>query len=136
MNILVALDNSKYSFRALQEAVEIARLEKAELTLITVYPDYIEVAEIPQKARDAMLRQAQEVMAAGVLEAEKAGLTPKAVIEAGSAPADNIVDYAAANHMDMIVMGHKSKSGIERLMVGSVAAKVVAYAPCSVLVVR
>ena len=136
MKILVALDNSKYSFRALQKAVEIARLQKAELTLITVYPEYIEVAEIPQEARDAIQYQAQEVMAAGMLEAEKAGLTPKAVIEAGSAPAENIVDYAAANHIDMIVMGHKSKSGIERLMVGSVASKVVTYAPCSVLVVR
>jgi nucleotide-binding universal stress UspA family protein len=34
------------------------------------------------------------------------------------------------------VLGHKSKSGLERLLIGSVAGKVVTYAPCSVLVVR
>jgi nucleotide-binding universal stress UspA family protein len=36
----------------------------------------------------------------------------------------------------MIIMGHKSRTGLERLLIGSVAVKVVTYAPCSVLVIR
>lgn len=136
MKILVALDNSDYSFHALQKAVEMAKLEKASLSIITIYPDFLEVAEIPQKAREAMFNQAFEIMEKGKALAEKAGITPITVIEAGPSAADNIVHYAKNNNIDLIVMGHKSKSGIERILVGSVAGKVVAYAPCSVLVVR
>jgi nucleotide-binding universal stress UspA family protein len=136
MKILVALDNSEYSFQALQKATAMAKLENASLTIITVYPDFLEVAEIPQKVRDVMFQQASEIMTKGKSLVEKAGITPITVIEAGPSASDNIVDYAKKNGIDLIVMGHKSKSGIERLLVGSVAGKVVAYAPCSVLVVR
>jgi len=136
MKILVALDNSDYSFHALQKAIEMSKLEKASLSIITIYPDFLEVAEIPQKAREAMFNQASEIMERGKSLAVNAGITPITVIEAGPSAADNIVHYAKNNKIDLIVMGHKSKSGIERILVGSVAGKVVAYAPCSVLVVR
>ena len=60
----------------------------------------------------------------------------KTVIESGYSPADNIVRYAEQNNIDLIVMGHKSRSGLVRLLIGSEAVKVVTYAPCSVLVIR
>jgi nucleotide-binding universal stress UspA family protein len=79
---------------------------------------------------------AEETIARGKSEAEKAGITVSTVIEGGFSAADNIIQHAIKNKIDLIVLGHKSKSGLERLLVGSVAGKVVTYAPCSVLVVR
>lgn len=50
--------------------------------------------------------------------------------------AESIISYAKANEFDLIVIGYKSYSTIERLLVGSTADKVTRYAPCSVLVYR
>lgn len=50
--------------------------------------------------------------------------------------AESIINYAKTNGYDLIVIGHKSYSTLERLLVGSTADKVTRYAPCSVLVYR
>ena len=136
MKILVALDNSDPAFKALGRAVEMAKKEKAELTLMTVYPDFPEDEGGLKQATASLMQMAENTVAKGKSEAEKAGIAVKTVIEAGTSAAENIVKHAGKNNSDLIVMGHKSKTGMERLLVGSVAGKVVTYAPCSVLVVR
>jgi nucleotide-binding universal stress UspA family protein len=136
MKILVALDNSEQAFKALDKAVGMAKKEKAELTLMTVYPDFPEDEGGLKQASASLMQMAEKTVGRGKSEAEKAGLAVKTVIEAGYSAAENIVKHAGKNNIDLIVLGHKSKSGLERLLVGSVAGKVVTYAPCSVLVVR
>lgn len=51
-------------------------------------------------------------------------------------PADQIVDFADELGVELIVMGHRGRSGIERWLVGSVARAVIDHANCPVLVVR
>ncbi len=51
-------------------------------------------------------------------------------------PASEIVRYAEEQVVDLIVMGTHGRSGLERLLMGSVAEKVMREAPCSVLVVK
>jgi nucleotide-binding universal stress UspA family protein len=51
-------------------------------------------------------------------------------------PAEEIIRYAAENRTDLIVMGTHGRSGLERLLMGSVAEKVLRRALCSVLVVK
>jgi nucleotide-binding universal stress UspA family protein len=136
MKILAALDNSDYAFKALRKAVDIAKKENAELTIYSVYTDLLEVEGLSLQLRDSLAKQAEEIVARGRAIAEKADVFVNTVIEPGYSPADNIVNYAERNNMEMIVMGHKSRTGLERLLVGSVAVKVVTYAPCSVVVIR
>jgi nucleotide-binding universal stress UspA family protein len=136
MKILSALDNSDYAFKALRKAVDMAKMENAELIIYSAYSVLSDVGEIPLKSRESLSQQAEEIVARGKAIAEKAGIPAKTVTEPGYSPADNIVRYAERNNIAMIVMGHKSRSGLERLLVGSVAVKVVTYAPCSVLIVR
>ena len=136
MKILVALDNSGQAFKALDKAVGMAKKEIAELTLMTVYPDFPEDEGGLKQASASLMQMAEKTIAMGKSEAEKAGVAVKTVIEAGYSAAENIVKYAGKNNIDLIVMGHKSKTSMERLLIGSVAGKVVTYAPCSVLVVR
>ncbi|MCX5882198.1 MAG: universal stress protein [Deltaproteobacteria bacterium] len=136
MKILVALDNSGQALKALDKAVAMAKKEIAELTLMTVYPDFPEDEGGLKQASASLMQMAEKTIAMGKSEAEKAGVAVKTVIEAGYSAAENIVKYAGKNNIDLIVMGHKSKTGMERLLIGSVAGKVVTYAPCSVLVVR
>jgi nucleotide-binding universal stress UspA family protein len=136
MKILAALDNSDYAFNALRKAVDMANKEHAELTIYTAYSILSDVGEISLKYREALEQQAEEIVAKGKAIAEKADVFAITVVESGYSPADNIVQYAKQNNIELIVMGHKSRSGLERLLVGSVAVKVVTYAPCSVLVIR
>ncbi len=136
MKILVAFDNSGPSLKALGKAVDMAKKEKAELTLMNVYPDFPEDEGGLKQAGAALKKMAENTIAKGLSEADKAGVTVNTVVEAGYSAAENIIKYAGKNEIDMIVMGHKSKTGMERLLVGSAAGKVVTYAPCSVLVVR
>lgn len=58
----------------------------------------------------------------------------RAVVEFG-APYKNIVDVAASESVDMIVMSTHGRTGVDHLILGSVAEKVVARAPCPVLIV-
>jgi universal stress protein A len=51
-------------------------------------------------------------------------------------PWECIVNRAAANRDDLIVMGTHGRSGLKHLFIGSVAERVVQHAPCSVLIVR
>jgi nucleotide-binding universal stress UspA family protein len=51
-------------------------------------------------------------------------------------PAVKITAYAEDHDVDMIVLGHRGKTLFERWLIGSIAKKVMSYAPCCVLVVR
>jgi nucleotide-binding universal stress UspA family protein len=53
-----------------------------------------------------------------------------------SSAADEIIRYAQEKEVDLIVVGTKGRSGMSKVLLGSVASKVVTYSPCSVLVVR
>jgi nucleotide-binding universal stress UspA family protein len=136
MKILAALDDSEYAFKALRKAIDIAKKENAELTIYSAYSDLLTVEGLSLQLRESLAQQAEEIVERGKAIAKKADVIAKTVTESGSSAADNIVRYAERNNMEMIIMGHKSRTGLERLLVGSVAVKVVTYAPCSVLVVR
>jgi nucleotide-binding universal stress UspA family protein len=131
MKILSALDNSDYAFKALRKAVDMAKNENADLTIFSVYLEGLSL-----EFREVLSQQAEDIVAQGKSIAEKADVSAKTVVESGYSPADNIVRYAEHNNIDLIVLGHKSRNGLARLLVGSVAVKVVTYAPCSVLVMR
>jgi nucleotide-binding universal stress UspA family protein len=64
-----------------------------------------------------------------------AGFTAEPIYKIGD-PAEEIMKVAAKQHADMIVMGAKGLSAIDRILLGSVSTRVVQYANCPVLVVR
>jgi len=70
-----------------------------------------------------------------VLKLIKAGFTAEPVYQLGK-PAEEIMKVAAKHHADLIVMGAKGLSAIDRFLLGSVSTRVVQHANCSVLVVR
>ena len=136
MKILAALDDSDFAFKALSEAVTIAKRENADLTIFSAYSNVWQLEDIPAQTLEILKQKADEIVLRGKAIAEKEGIFAGTVTETGYSPADSIVNYAEQNHFDLIVVGHKSRTGLSRLLIGSVAAKVVTYAPCSVLVVR
>ena len=136
MKILVPVDNSEFALKALDKAIGMAKQEGAELTVMSVALEFQDVEEIPISYAEKFKDQAKRAVNKASEVAEKAGLKPETRVEIGASPADNIVKYAERSKTDLIVMGHRGITGLDRFLVGSVAGRVVAHAPCSVLVVR
>ncbi len=136
MKVLVPVDNSEFALKALAKAIDMAKQEGAELTVMSVALEFQDVEEIPISYAEKFKDQARRAVNNACEVAENAGLKPQTRIEIGASPADNIVKYAEESKTDLIVMGHRGMTGLDRFLVGSVAGRVVAHAPCSVLVVR
>ena len=84
-----------------------------------------------QKIRDVARRLVNHT----VQQLLKAGFTAEPIYKIGD-PAEEIMKVAAKQHTDMIVMGAKGLSALDRIVLGSVSTRVVQYATCPVLVVR
>lgn len=87
------------------------------------------------EAVDALRVIYQTVASRDTLLLAEHGLRARAEVRCGD-PAQEIVDAALEDEADLIVVGSHGRTGLERLLIGSVARKVVTHAPCSVLVVR
>ena len=133
--ILVATDGSKFSSIATAKAIDFAKAYGGSLVVVSVVDVPAEFyAEAPQ-AVDDMVRKAKEYTAAVRTQAEAAGVRSETFV--GEADAfEAIVKLAGEQAVDMIVVGSHGRTGLRRLLMGSVTEKVIGHAACPVLVVR
>jgi nucleotide-binding universal stress UspA family protein len=139
--IVCPVDFSPSSNYALDYAIDLARMFKAQLTLLHVVevpflPSYamagvpelsLPLEQIEEGARKGLERLAGECRARyGKVETEQR--TGAAFME--------IIAYSRESHADMIVMGTHGRTGLSHIIIGSVAEKVVRKAPCPVLTIR
>ena len=141
-SIVVATDGSRYSAAAAAEAIGIAKQNKSELTIISVVP-----AELMTPTDiDFTMNQRELIAEKEMHEAEKnaklvkeaalkEGVPAKAFVMSGR-PADAIIETANEKKADLIVVGSHGRTGLERLLMGSVAERVIVLASSAVLVVK
>lgn len=143
-HIVIATDGSPASEHAAQLAVGLARTHGAKLTAVYVvdpYP-YLGVGEINPMGFQSYMSAAQSEASVAHAQVEKlckqgdqaVALDVRMVEEVGAA--SGIVQTAEAIGADLIVLGSHGRSGIARLMLGSVSTKVVAESKVPVLVTR
>jgi nucleotide-binding universal stress UspA family protein len=84
---------------------------------------------------EAQRKWAQDALAQRGVALAAEGVTARSVVKVGAAWRE-IVRLATEEHADMIVMGTQGRTGLDRLLLGSVAERVVRHAPCPVLTVR
>jgi nucleotide-binding universal stress UspA family protein len=139
--ILCATDFSETAEAAWDIACEMARLHRGELTLLHVFVELplYSMAEVPGPAVaqiwDEQRAWVQRALDERVAAAGTTGLTVRALLKAGS-PAAAITDTAAEEGSELIVIGTHGRTGLNRLVIGSVAERVVRIAPCPVLTVK
>ncbi|MCP5151141.1 MAG: universal stress protein [Ectothiorhodospiraceae bacterium] len=143
--ILVGLDGSVHGLEATRQAAAIAARFGSELHLVTVTRPYRVNAQLrrfleaenllgePKYVMDQMTTKI--VHEARVLAAE-AGITALRTAVREGKPARTLVDYAHANHIDLMVVGSRGVGEVGSALLGSVSQKVSMLADCSVLVVR
>ena len=140
--ILIPVDGSPTSDRALQEALGLARQQNAQLELVHVVEEiyfldiessinYAELLETMRNSGNEILKQAQTVI-------QQAGMAAEIkLLEAnGERVASVIVTEAERWPADLIVIGTHGRSGFSRLLFGSVAEGVVRTAQIPVLLIR
>lgn len=134
--ILVPVDFSPSSRVALEHALGIARRNDAQLTLLHVVEPFdasllMDPAEARRIARADANEQLSKLAGPIVQDWPRTGRE----LRAGN-PATTIVAMARRMKADLIVMGTHGRTGLKRMVIGSVAERVVRLAHCSVLVVR
>lgn len=161
-HVLVPTDFSEPANHALRYASDEAALHRAKLTLLHVLPHRLG-AEVyyATGAPEAGAQESFDALAGGLLGAQLASepafvrrdhaeealtrlrdLIPRAFLDtwdvevAGGDPADRIVRVARERGVDLIVMGTHGRTGLQHMLLGSVAETVVRKAPCPVLTVR
>ncbi len=135
--ILLATDLSSVSEPATEEALALAARSEAELLIVSVIEEG-EVAAPPGRAgrRIDQLRQQRESAAQRVVDAaRRRGVRATFLIWEGPA-AQALMEAAAAEGVDLIVMGSHGRGRVGRLIFGSVSQAVAREAPCPVMVVR
>ncbi len=139
--ILVPIDFSDHSKKALQYAIPFAEQFKASIELLyvvepTVYPADFSFGQVAFPSVEDELRQrgAEELEA---LVKKEIGNRVKARPAVRTGKAFNEIDqYATDESIDLIIIATHGHSGMEHVLFGSTAEKVIRYAPCPVLVVR
>ncbi|AKB31978.1 Universal stress protein [Methanosarcina siciliae HI350] len=138
-NIVIASDGSENSRRAISCGIEIAKLSGATIHALYVVDTPSVISEDwtagKEAIREMMMNSGKKVMSKIKKIIEESGVEVKEVLLEGY-PANEIINFAENNNMDLIVMGTLGKTGFERLLMGSVAEKVVRHSNVPVVVVR
>ena len=140
--ILYASDFSAASRPAFRLALELARANRATLTVAHVYSaivpvmgEGVAIAQVYDRWVAEVRRDAERRLQGLVAKARKSGVRVKGLLLEG-APHDRILRAARSTRADLIVLGTHGRTGLGRVILGSVAARVVALARCPVLTVR
>jgi nucleotide-binding universal stress UspA family protein len=137
MKVLVATDGSEQSMKAVRRGLELAEKQGAQVTLMTVaYYAKDDFDDMPPYVQDKLEAEAAAALKKAQAVFDEKGVKANAVLEAGLVPANNIIRRAQDGAFDRIVLGSTGLTALERVLMGSTAAKVVAHAPCEVTVVR
>ena len=134
--VLVAFDGSEVSDSVIDWAVDAASRWKADLHGVYVIEEAWSEGDIARELTIELLEEsAGKVIDDAVQRAAASGIAMTAYLKRGH-PGDEIVNCAEDIGADLIVVGSVGRSGIERMLVGSVSAFVVTHSPVSVLIVR
>ena len=138
-NILIPIDGSDYSIHAAQLAISLAKVLGAAIHSIyiidTIILDEISKAEEKNIIEKEFMEDGERYLKYITKLAEQNSVRVDSIILKGQ-PYDQIINFARAQEVNLIVMGTKGRRGTERILIGSVAERVIEYAPCPVLVVK
>lgn len=140
-NILVPFDLSKSSTRAFKVALDIAKKYDSKITILTAVEGDSWHHKFYDSRADNELIKKQKKAASKFIEnleqsGKKADVPIKSQIVKSTSTVQTIVTYAKSRKFDLIVIGSHGRTGLDKLILGSVANGVVQKSRCPVLVVK
>ncbi len=141
-HILIPVDFSDFSNKALEFGLELAQRFNSEITLfhaVVLFQDDVDEESRVQEFEEYIKKREQQIntqMKDNQSQAQGRGIKTQTVIERGISAADSILEYLESHPVDLVVMGTHGRSGLKHFLQGSVAEKVVRLAPVPVLTVH
>ena len=136
MNILVPLDGSDYSKKALLQACDMAKNYQANLILVYVVDKTRSLNLLDKNEYLKMLRKfGEKVLIKGKETAQTKGMDVTTIMKEGNVT-NEIVKLAKNKKCNLIIVGSKGLGATARFFLGSVSNKVANNSPCSVLIVK
>ena len=136
LNILVPVDGSKFSEKALLHACEMARNYQSRLILLYVVEKSLPINLLDRKEYLDILRKfGKKVLVNAKNTTTKRGVDSKIVMKEGNI-ANEIVKLAKKEQCNLIIVGSKGLGATARFFLGSVSNKLANNSPCSILIVK
>ena len=143
MKVLVGVDDSPHAQATLEFVRSMSWPPNTEMIVVSAvqpplgaYSDiYAQVAMDMSVWLEALTKLHKDLASRGARRLAAAGLNVRDRVLQGD-PREALIEEATKERADLIVVGSHGRTGIEKLLMGSVASHVVTHAPCSVLVVR
>lgn len=144
--IMVATDGSPCSGLVAEKGIDLARLSGGKVYavyvvstdyLATINGDTFPMSVDPywESVHEAWKKQGHEAVDSVKNLGEKNGINVEPVLLEGN-PSEELIRYAEEEEMDIVVMGTLGKTGLDKLLLGSVAEKMVRHSKIPVMVVR
>ena len=138
-NILVPIDGSDNSYRALDAALLLSEKLGSNITVIHVMEEvpitHIGSEKMLNELLEAYKKENQDILLKCSEIANQKGLTVKTFLLQGN-PASAILDYIKKEKFDLVIMGSRGLGKFKELILGSVSSKIVHHSPCAVLLIR
>jgi len=139
-NILVPYDGTSFSNRAFQKALDIAKKDNSKITIFTVIEGEYSAIMGYSKINPQVIKKQQSAAKKYIYKlessAKNSGVSITVKIKQGTKIVKEILDFAKSKKFNLIVMGSHGRTGINKLILGSVSNGVVQQARCSIMVVK
>jgi nucleotide-binding universal stress UspA family protein len=133
--ILVAVDGSPFSELAVDQAISLGGICNSEIFVVSVVDLFPEQMAVAPKLVEKMSAEVRQHLDKAKDKVEQAGISCETIVHMGGNPHEFIIQEAKDKEIDLICMGTHGRSGVKRILMGSVAQNVIGNAPCPVLVV-
>lgn len=133
--ILVALDGSQHTDAVVGQAISMGRICKSVIHLMSVIDFSPRISEIGSQLEKKLSKEARNFLKNVKSRIEKENIVCKTIVRIERQPHEAIVNEAKKKNIDLIIIGTRGKTKLEKMLVGSVAQKVIGTAPCPVMVV-
>jgi nucleotide-binding universal stress UspA family protein len=138
-NLLVPVDGSDNSYRALDAALVLSEKLGSNITVIHVMEEipitHIGSEKLLNELLEAYKKENQDILLKCSEIASEKGLTINTFLLQGN-PASVILDYSKKEKFDIVIMGSRGMGKFKELILGSVSSKIVHHSPCAVLLIR
>ena len=139
-NILVPYDGTNFSNRAFQKALDVAEKDNSKITIFTVIEGEYSAVMGYSKINPQVIKKQQTAAKKYICQLEskaKNSNVPVSVkIKQGTSIVKEIINFAKSKKSNLIVIGSHGRTGLNKLILGSVANGVAQQAKCSVMVVK
>lgn len=137
--ILVPVDGSDNSYRALDAALFLSEKLGSNITVIHVMEDvpvlYIESQKLLSELLENYKKEKQDILSKCSEIATKKGVTIKTVLLQGN-PSSIILDFSKKEKYDIVIMGSRGMGKFKEIILGSVSSKIVHHSSCPVMLIR